>query len=187
MGDSADQNGQTDLDGMTRTVATLRIHMRELDTRLRVTQLVGAAILLLASWTAPVLVAVSEEDGEHLEDSKNLWSSLGWLRGLISEESDSYGSHASHMIVFWSLVLTSVLCVAMLLGALGISGGWQLKTLQIWQVMTVLTAMMPIVTLIGLGLSTTEDVPGGTEMVATWTTLAPTALGAWVLSGLSEA
>ncbi|NGN94203.1 hypothetical protein G5C66_15835 [Nocardioides sp. KC13] len=157
-----------------RTVATQ-------DHRLRATQAVGALILLVVSLSAPVLVSIDDSTGQDHRDVKAIWSGLAYGKVLVSNPDADFGSHTSHVVVFAGLILTVILCLVMLLGALSVLVPLSTKPRRFWSAASIATALAPMVTLVGLGLSSGES-----ELAATWTTLAPTALGLWVLAATMD-
>ncbi|MER6938400.1 hypothetical protein ABTX24_17800 [Nocardioides sp. NPDC127514] len=153
----------------------------ELDQRLRTTQAVGALILLVVSLTAPVLVSIDDSTGNDRREVKAIWSALSYAKVLVSNPDADFGSHTSHVVVFAGLIVTVVLCLLMLLGVLSVLIPLSGKPRRFWSVVSIATAVVPVVTLVGLGLSS-----GDSELGATWTTLAPTGLGLWVLAATTS-
>lgn len=147
------------------------------DHRLRATQAVGALILLVVSLTAPVLVSIDDSTGHDHREVKAIWSGLAYGKILVTNPDANFGSHTSHVVVFTGLIVTVVLCLVMLLGVLSVLIPLSAKPRRFWSAASIATAVAPVVTLVGLGLSS-----GDSELAATWTTLAPTALGLWVLA-----
>ncbi|MEI7057303.1 hypothetical protein WBG06_15870 [Nocardioides sp. CCNWLW239] len=147
------------------------------DHRLRATQAVGALILLVVSLTAPVLISIDDSTGHDHRSVKAIWSGLAYGKLLVSNPDADFGSHTSHVVVFAGLMLTLALCLVMVLGVLSVLIPLSAKPRRFWTAVSTVTALAPVVTLVGLGLSSGES-----ELAATWTTLAPTALGLWVLA-----
>ncbi|MFE7226262.1 hypothetical protein ACFU7D_15835 [Nocardioides sp. NPDC057577] len=168
------RNASEQASAVERTVA-------ELDQRLRTTQAVGALILLVVSLTAPVLVSIDDSAGNDRREVKAIWSALAYAKVLVSNPDADFGSHASHVFVFAGLIATVALCLFMLLGVLPVLIPLSPKPRRFWVAVCIATAVAPAVTLIGLGLSS-----GDSELAATWTTLAPTALGLWVLAATAS-
>lgn len=159
--------------GVERAVA-------KLDERLRTTQAVGGIILLVVSLTAPVLVSVDDSVGTDRREVRAIWAALSYGKVLVTNPDASFGSRASHFWVFTGLVATVVLCFVMALGVLSVLVPLTPGPRRFWSAVCIATAIAPVVTLIGLGLSS-----GDAELQATWTTLAPTALGLWTLTGIT--
>ncbi|WP_328530605.1 hypothetical protein OG984_05380 [Nocardioides sp. NBC_00368] len=153
----------------------------EMDERLRVTQAVGALILLVVTLTAPVLVSIDDSTGNDHRNVKAVWSALSYAKLLVSNPDADFGSHTSHVVVFVGLIATVALCLFMLVGVLSVLIPLSARPRRFWSVVSIATAVAPVVTLVGLGLSS-----GDSELAATWTTLAPTGLGLWVLAATAR-
>ena len=153
----------------------------EMDQRLRTSQAVGALILLVVSLTAPVLVSIDDSTGDDHRDVKAVWSALAYAKVLVTNPDADFGSHASHVVVFMGLIATVALCLFMLVGVLSVLIPLSSRPRRFWSAVSIATAVAPAVTLVGLGLSS-----GDSELAATWTTLAPTGLGVWVLAATAR-
>lgn len=161
------------------SAAELKAELDALEGRFRVSQLIVSFVLAVAALAAPVIVKIDDSTDEDIREQFGIWKAVPEVHKLFDPEAD-FGSRASHYWVFVGIVLTIVLVLVSLAVALVALHPCSAATYHVCLGICLATAVAPVVTIIGLSMS-----DGASSLAGTWAVLLPTALGAWILNGLT--